>query len=136
MTEADEKAALALLVAPWLPGASVDSLYIQESCGCYSEWTTDSPDYHVTFAAPRPVGESDRALSDVVRVIEGPVMQFALRNHTFHGCSCCCGNGESDDYDDSNIRPSLWVRIIPLRDAVDPHLRSEGKPPMREKGSN
>lgn len=109
VTEQQEKDALAALVRPWLPDAEVDSLYIETSCGCYSEWTTESPRYEVTFKAPRPSDESDRKLSDVVRVLEGPVMQFALAQHVFSGCSCCCEDGETE-----NVRPSLWVRIIPL----------------------
>ena len=117
MTEDEERAALCALVAPWLPGATVDMLYVKDWCACYSEWTTDSPDYNVTFKAPRPAGESDRALSDIVRVLEGPVMQFAMAHHEFTGCSCCCG--DDDDPDDKvydHVRPSLWVRIIPTRE--------------------
>lgn len=116
MSEDEEKAALAALVAPWLPDAAVDSLSVEESCGCYSEWTTEPPQYHVTFKAPRPEGESDRTLSDVVRVLEGPVMQFAQAHHRFTGCSCCCGDGEGGDCDTDNVRPYLWVRIIPMRE--------------------
>lgn len=115
MTEQEEKDALAALVDPWLPGAIIETLYIQERCGCHSEWTTESPRYEVTFQAPRPTAESDRRLSNVVRVLEGLAMQFAMQHHKFSGCSCCCGDGDGDDGDTSDVRPSLWVRIIPLK---------------------
>ena len=115
MTEQEEKDALVALVAPWLPNASIDSFSVEESCGCYSEWTTESPTYNVTFSAPRPAGESDRQLSDIVRVLEGVVMRFAEENHTFTGCRCCCGDPDTDEGFDENTRPSLWVRIIPVR---------------------
>lgn len=118
MTQDEEKAALVALVAPWLPDAGVDSLSIEESCGCYSEWTTESPFYNVTFIAPRPHKETDRKLSDIVRAIEGPVMQFALQHHSFTGCWCCCGDdGDDPNKEYTDVRPSLWVRIIPARSA-------------------
>lgn len=110
MTTDEEAAALVALVSPWLPDATVDSLYLDESCGCYSEWTQEAPRYEVTFKAPRPSDESDRKLFDVVRVLEGPVMQFALAHHSFTGCSCCCEDGDTE-----NVRPSLYVRIIPQK---------------------
>lgn len=116
MNEDEEKAALIALVAPWLPDATVDTLYIEERCGCYSEWTQEHPRYEVTFKAKRPTGETDRKLSDVVRAIEGLVTRFAHVNHNFSGCSGCCG--EDGDLDNPPI--SCWVRIIPMRDAVDP----------------
>ena len=115
MTEQEEKDALVELVAPWLPHATVDTLVIEPSCGCYSEWTQEPPRYEVTFSVPRPANETDRKLSSVVSVLEGVVMVFALVNHEFTGCSSCCGDGESNDFDASNVRPSLWVRIIPVR---------------------
>jgi hypothetical protein len=111
MTEQEEKDALSVLVAPWLPDAVVDTLSIEERCGCYSEWTTEPPRYEVTFRAPRPTDETDRKLSNVVRVLEGIVLRFAVAQHQFTGCSCCCG----EDGDTTNARPSLWVRVIQER---------------------
>lgn len=111
MTDQEERDALVALVTPWLPDATVDTLTIETSCGCYSEWTQEYCCYEVTFKAPRPVGETDRKLSDIVRVLEGPVTQFARQHHQFSGGSCCCG--EDGDFDNPPV--SIWVRIIPER---------------------
>lgn len=110
MTKDEEQDALSVLVAPWLPNATVESLNMEERCGCYSEWTQEPPRYEVTFRAPRPEAETDRDLSNIVRVLEGIVMRFAQQEHAFSGCSSCCEDGDTD-----NVRPSLWVRVIRAR---------------------
>ena len=114
MTTSDEHLALIDLVAPWLPNATIDTLNVQEQCGCYSEWTTEPPVYELTLRAPRPTEETDRALSNLVRVLEPMVLQFAQAHHSFTGCESCQGQ----DGDTSDVMPSCYVRIIPVKSSV------------------
>lgn len=110
MTLDEEKAALCQLVASRLPGATVDELWIEESCGCYSEWTQEPPRYCVTFKAPWKRDED--ALAKLVTKLEKAVRKFAHANHAFSGGSCCQG----DDYVDGDVaEPTLFVRVIPVK---------------------
>lgn len=100
-----DKAIIVAMVAPWLPGASVEEFDLEEECGCYSEWTQESPHLYVTLKAPRPAGESEIALSKIVTIVEKVVERWA-RTYDWRGCSCCDGV------------PSIWARVIP-EGAVD-----------------
>lgn len=117
---------LAALVAPWLPGATVDEVTAETECGCYSEWTTDSTRFCVTFRAPRPTGERDGALSKLVSALEGIVRAWAQKKFEWRGCECCCGADHTDELG------YVDVRVIPISDAVDPQATSTGKPSTRD----
>lgn len=99
----DEKKGLVLLVAPWLPGAVVETLDIQESCSCYSEFTQDPCNYFVTFKAPW-VGSDDELGLLIRSVLDSLVETFSEQHHTFQEERSCCEG-----------RISRYVRVIPLR---------------------
>jgi len=105
--KADECEALCALVKPWLPDATVETLNVQECCGCYSEWSQEPPVYEVTFRATH---NNEQALSKLVSAIEPLVMRFATARHLFTGCPSCCG----EDGNTNDVWPSLWVRVIPI----------------------
>ncbi len=98
-----EKAAeVEALVAPWLPNAKVTTFDIQESCGCYSEFTQEPPRLEVTLTAPRHDDDSDKALGLIVRAIEPMVKAWGISAFSFVGCDACEGTDN----------PSMWVRVI------------------------
>ena len=103
---AEKAAEVVALVAPWLPDATVTEFDIQESCGCYSEWTQEPPYLHITLAAPRPGNDSDEALGKVIGLLEKIVEPWAERTFSFSGCESCAGEGQpTDGYF------SLWLRV-------------------------
>lgn len=105
------------LVAPWLPDAKVTIFDIQESCCCYSEYTQEPPHLEVTFSAPRPDDDSDKALGKIINVVEKMVMAWAKSTFSFRGCECCEGT--------DNL--SMWVRVIRSRSSVGLASRQEGR---------
>lgn len=103
----EEKAAeVVALVAPWLPDAVVTEFDIQESCGCYSEYTQEPAYLHITLTAPRPEDDSDQALGGVVGALETIVQPWAARSFAFSGCSSCA-DGEPEDG-----CFTFWLRVI------------------------
>jgi hypothetical protein len=55
----------------------------QDSCGCYSEYTTESCFLRVGLVIPRKLSHIDR------RRIEDMVTKWAKATLTWDGCSCC-----------------------------------------------
>jgi len=106
---ADAAVQLCALVAPWLPDAEVETLYVQESCCCYSEWTQDPPYFRLTFRATH---YSEEKLSHLIAALEPIILQWAMSHYTFSGGTCCQG----DDYKDGDrVEPSMDVRVIPRK---------------------
>lgn len=110
-----QKDMVCVLVAPWLPDATIDSCDIQTSCECYSEYTTDSCNIYITFEAP--TDKTDKELSKIVSAIEDLVCNKIESMFEFSGCQCCSGNWDDDYSDwDGEANISRWVRVIPKRD--------------------
>ena len=108
-TDASNVPALELLVAPWLPGAKVDTFKVKDSCGCYSEYTTEPCSVDLHFKAPWTGSERD--LSILVGILEDSVIRpFMEARYDFNGCSCC------------DNRVSYWVRVIPTKDPKETRL--------------
>ncbi len=112
MTDEEAKEVLVAMVAPWLPNAEIEMLNISTDCGCYSEWTQEPPRFELVLRAPRPAGESDRALSRVVSIVESVIGPWAQRAWTWNGCESCGEEGKPRDY------PSFYVRLIPIPDGA------------------
>lgn len=105
-TDRDE---LITLIAPWLPDAAVDTLEMQTTCGCYSEFTQDPCYFNVTFRAPRPDDETNTKLSKLVSVLESVIQPWADRKYDWCGCGSCC------DEDKTDTTPNVSVRVIRQR---------------------
>ena len=129
----EQREELAALVAPWLPGAVVEDANAETSCGCYSEWTTESTRFYVTFRAPRPAGETTMKLSKLVGLLEGIVRPWAQAQFEWQGCECCCGEDNTDELG------YLDVRVIPAKAAPQLPSASEAvitpADPLRPEGS-
>lgn len=111
MSDVNEDEILAL-VMPWLPKAVVESVNISTSCGCYSEYTQEPCFFDVVLKAPRPDGESDRALGSIISILEPMLRSYVLGKFDFHGCGSCCDEGEPTHGEHALRSASLRVKRI------------------------
>lgn len=106
-----ENVSLLEIVKRHVPDAElIESVDFQDSCGCYSEYTTE------------PCRIVIEVRSDMVKTyptdIDHDVEEYVRRHATFSGCSCCSGYGHENEgseviYDRSNAALSVFVRILP-----------------------
>lgn len=114
MTNQEVKDHVLEIAHRYLPNAIVENLDFDESCGCYSEVTTEAPYLNITLAAPW--NKSDKDLSHLVGTVEDEVKNWAKNAISFNGCSCCCNDCSWEDPDpdcDHSSAASIYVRVIP-----------------------
>jgi len=87
-----------------------DNCTLEESCGCYSEYTTESCRFVCAVDSPKHVDRSPDGLDEAVE-------RWVRGNLEFSGCACCSGTGHENegyavDYNSYNSSLSLWPRIF------------------------
>ena len=70
----------------------------QDSCDCYSEYTTESCRLEVTVCVQMPEREEDRVSLSLI--LNDAVSRWARENLEWSGCVCC------------NNNLSVWVRVF------------------------
>jgi hypothetical protein len=83
-----------------------DEVIFQDSCGCYSEYTTEPCQFDVFVAGTLP--ESDDDQWTLRQAIESRVKRWVTSTLTYSGCSCC---GEDEIY--------VSARIFTKKEAAD-----------------
>jgi hypothetical protein len=76
---------------------SGDSINFTDSCGCYSEWTTESCSLSISICGILPANEKEQY--DLRKELEEETEVWAEKHLTWSGCECC-GN-----------YLSVWVRF-------------------------
>ena len=74
------------------------SVEFQDSCGCYSEYTTEPCCLNVAVCVDMPSTEDEQA--DLRQTLDDVVERWAKANLAWSGCDCC----------DNSL--SVWVRVF------------------------
>ena len=81
-----------------LPGAQVNepddkwSWRFDDTCGCYSEWTTEACSLNGSVYSESIKGLSKKKQWEIRMKIEDAVTKWAENNLTYSGCECCGEN--------------------------------------------
>lgn len=65
-----------------------------DSCGCYSEYTQESPRFYLEIKAVLPQNESEEW--EIQKILDKDITKWANKNLDFSGCKGC------DPYDDGD----------------------------------
>jgi hypothetical protein len=68
----------------WHSGEDIE---FSDSCGCYSDWTTESCSFSVFIAGTLPVTQEEQYTLRVA--IENRVERWANATLSWYGCECC-----------------------------------------------